>query len=321
MLNKLLLQKMLFKKELWIPVQHQILVLKVLSLIQLHWVLKVHNLALLLLKTLICWLVVRWWSKICLCFCLWGLSRHHILFLWLLHELIKGIMHFVLSWIMVPMIHIYRLLEILDWWLLLSAFLVKGSLGCIDGRLKFFFLDFIIWLLVELHEVRVDRQILKSNNHLRLFTKVVLLLLVGQIHAWHIVELVDVIRVMVVWVMFNTTMEAWNVKALLRWNTSLNFLCILSNMTLSALTFHFIVKALLLILVLARLKFMIRGPRRLVFVRSASICEFVRKDTFWNLIFIFIKDVTYHFVYNTRRALLWDLPGFCNDANLGLQVY
>ena len=229
-------------------------------------------------------------------------------------------MHFVISWIMVPMIHIHRLLETFHRWLLLSALFMKRPIGCIDGRLELFFLQFIVWLLIELHEVGVDGQILKSNYHLRLLAKVVLLLLVGQIHAWHIVELVDVVRVMVVWVMFNTTMEAWNVKALLRWNTTIHLLWILSHLTLSALTFHFIVKALLLILVLARLKFMVRGPCRLVLMWSASICKLIRKDTFWNLIFILIKNVTDHFIYNARRALLWDLPGFCNNANLRLQV-
>ena len=231
-------------------------------------------------------------------------------------------MHFVLSWIVVPMIHIHRLLQIFHRWVLLSPLFMERPLWCIDRGLKLFFLDFIIWLLVEFHEVRVDRQILKSNYHLRLLSKVVLLLLVGQIHARHIVELVSIIWVMVVWVMFNTTMEAWHVKALLRWSPTLNFLLILSDLTLSSLTSHFVVKALLFILVLARLEFMVRGPCRLPFVLwSASICKLIRKNTFWNLIIVLIKYVTDHFIYNARRALLWDLPGFCNDANLRLLVY
>jgi uncharacterized membrane protein len=82
-------------------------------------------------------------------------------------------------------------------------------------RLKLFFLKLIKLLLIKLHEVGVNRQILESYNHLRLLAKVDLLLLVGKVHTRHVVEVIDVMRVTIVRIVLNVTVEARKTKALI----------------------------------------------------------------------------------------------------------
>ena len=84
---------------------------------------------------------------------------------------------------MVPVIHLHRLLNIFPGRLLRSAVLVERSIRGLNLRLKFFFLEFVVRLFIELHEIGVDWQVLETDHHLGLLSEVVLLLLVGEIHA------------------------------------------------------------------------------------------------------------------------------------------
>ena len=165
------------------------------------------------------------------------------------------------------MIHAHWLLDIQDRRLVLKPFLMKRALWSLDLRLKLFLLYFIICLLVELHEVGIDRQVLKAYNHLRLPTKVELLLLVCQIHAGHIIEFVDIIRVVVVWIMLYIFIETRYIKALIIWEAWVDLLGLLLYLTLPTETSHLKVKALLLlVLVLARLELGIRRTSCRIFV-------------------------------------------------------
>ena len=81
LLDKLLLQQVLLKQKFRISVEHEILILKVLSLIEFHRVWEIHALALLLLETLVRRFLVCGRRLVCMGLCIKDMIGHHILFL------------------------------------------------------------------------------------------------------------------------------------------------------------------------------------------------------------------------------------------------
>lgn len=187
--------------------------------------------------------------------------------------------------------------------------------------LKFFFLYFIIRLFIELHKVWIYWQILKTNNHLGLPTEMELLLFIAQINTRHVIELVYIVRIPIVGVVLNSTVEARNVKALIvNW---VYLLVVLSNLTLPSEGTHLKVSALSFTVILTRLILMVRRSLRIFLLRqwSLSILKSIGKNAFGFLIFIIFEYIFQHSVYDLRCALVRGFSRPCNNAKLRLQIF